>query len=114
MPNPRALAPLADELRPSYPGQIALASVLVLCLLVVTGLGWSLWAFGTTLEGVAAAPALGVAMLALIGLIFERIGVPITGWMGPTATSLVTAGAGFALLIRGRRTPSAASDRTSA
>jgi hypothetical protein len=114
VPNPRSLPPLADELTPSSPRQIALASAGILALLLITGLGWSLWAFGPTLEGVAAAPALGVAMLAIVALASERAGVPLTGSIGPTLIVVATAAVGFGLMTRRLRRPSAASDRTSA
>jgi hypothetical protein len=100
VPNARALPPLADELTPSSPVQIAVSSIAILVLLAFAGLGWSLWAFGSTLEGVAAAPALGVAMLAAIGLACERAGIPVTGSIGPTSIFLLTAAAGFVLRSR--------------
>ena len=114
VPGPRDLAPLADELTPSSPAQITLASAGILALLLLAGLGWSLWAFGPSLEAVALAPALGAAMLAITGLATERSGIPITGSAGPTLILVATAAAGFAFRRCGRRTPSAASDRTSA
>lgn len=114
VPDPRPLPPLAGELTPSSPVQIAVASASIFALLLIAGLGWSVWAFGPTLEAVAAAPALGVAMLALIGLVFERAGMPVTGSIGPTLIVMATTGGGFGLRSWAQRRPSAASDRTSA
>ncbi len=105
VPGPIPLAALPDETVPSSPGGIALATFETLALLLVVGLGWSWWTFGEPVTAVAAAPAFGAAFLALVGLIGERFGVPISGSWGPTAISAVAGGCGFVLLALERKSP---------
>ena len=52
------------------------------------------------MTAVAAAPGFGVAALAIVGLLAERLGLPLTGSWGPTLISLVAGGLGYGLLVR--------------
>jgi hypothetical protein len=104
VPDPRPLPPLPDELGASSSAGIAFATVATLVLLLVIGLGWSTWALGEGVNAVAAAPAFGAAMLVLVGIAAERLGVPLTGTWGPTAISAATGGGGYILFLAFKRT----------
>jgi hypothetical protein len=99
VPDPRPLAALPDELASSSPKTIAIGSIAVFVLMLLVGLGWSLWAFGETTGAVTMAPAFGAAILAIVGLAAELIGVPISGSWGPTLISAVAGGSGYLLLV---------------
>lgn len=85
-----------------------IGSVGILVVWFVVGLGWAIAL--VPLEGlvrVGVAPALGIAMLALAGLIADRVGIRLSGVTGLT-TVLVTAAAGAVgawVLFRVRRDP---------
>ncbi|MDP9329981.1 MAG: hypothetical protein M3P11_04985 [Actinomycetota bacterium] len=104
VPDPRPLPPLPDELRASSSAGIAFATIATVILLLVIGLGWSTWALGEGVSAVAAAPAFGAAMLVLVGIAAERLGVPLTGTWGPTAISAATGGGGYILFLAFKRT----------
>jgi hypothetical protein len=98
--DPRPL-PVGDgELSGSSPWLIVGATLLVAALLWGLGYGWARWTFGDTVTAAAAAPGFGVAALAIVGLLAERLGVPLTGPWGPTLISLVAGGLGYGLLVR--------------
>jgi hypothetical protein len=103
VPNPRPLPPLPDELLASSSAGIAATTLVTLVLLLVIGLGWSRWAFGEGVGAVAAAPASGAAMLLLVGIAAERLGVPLTGTWGPTAISAATGGGGYVVFLAFKR-----------
>jgi hypothetical protein len=48
---------------------------------------------------VALAPVFGLAALILAGLVADRVGVPLDGWVGPTAVSTVAGCGGYLLLL---------------
>ena len=98
--DPRPLAAGDGELVASSPWAIVGATLAVAVLLWGLGYGWSRWTFGDTVTAAAAAPGFGVAALAIVGLLAERLGVPLTGSWGPTLISLVAGGLGYGLLIR--------------
>ena len=93
-------APVAPSatLRPGAGRRIALASLLALALFAIGGYGWM---------GVAAschrpvvlgiAPAVGLVAFVVIAIALERVGVPLTGGIGPTVVSVVTVVGGFVL-----------------
>ena len=103
VPDPRPLAALPDELKPSSPSAIAIGSIAVFVLMMLVGLGWSSWAFDDTTGAVAMAPALGAATLAIVGLACELIGIPISGAWGPTLISAVAGGSGYVLFVIERK-----------
>lgn len=100
VPDPRPLAAGGGELTASSSWAIVGSTLLVAALLWTLGYGWSRWTFGDRVSAVAAAPGFGVAALAIVGLLAERLGVPLTGSWGPTLISLVAGGLGYGLLIR--------------
>ena len=103
VPDPRPLPRAHDELAPSSPIAIALASVTVLALLWVVGAGWSRWAFDDRIAAAATAPAFGAATLTIAALALERVGVPLDGRWGPALASILAALAGYALrLVQGK------------
>jgi len=97
--DPRPLAEGPDELRVSSPIGIATATLAIAMLLWVVGFGWAMWTFGDRVAASATAPAFGVAVLGLVGLALERVGVPLTGSWGPTAVSVLGGGLGYLFLV---------------
>jgi hypothetical protein len=92
-----AVAPV-DPLVPSSPAGIAIASVGVLALLWIAGYGWA----RTAVDPVAAAalaPVFGLASLIVAAIVADRVGVPLDGWIGPTAVSAVAGCGGYLLLF---------------
>lgn len=98
--DPRALPAGDGELTASSPWMIAGATLAVALFLWVLGFGWARVTFADRVTAVAAAPGFGAAGLAIVGLLAERVGVPLTGSWGPTLISLVAGGLGYGLLIR--------------
>jgi hypothetical protein len=99
VPGPRALAPLPGEVAPSNAFAITGATVLALMLLWAAGLGWARWTFDDDVTAVAAAPGFGVAILAVVGLTMERVGVPLDSRWGPALVSVVAGGLGYLLFV---------------
>lgn len=97
--DPRPIPATADELQPSSPNAIAVATVLIGLLLWVVGFGWARWALGDKVAAAATAPGFGVAVLGVMGLALERAGVPLTGSWGPTLISVMGGGLGYLLLV---------------
>jgi hypothetical protein len=97
-------APAAREpLAPSSPGGIALAAVTTLALAGVVGFGWSRWALRDRVAAIAFAPALGVATLVLAAVSLERLGLPLTGGVGPKVVVLVAGAGGYLVRMVGER-----------
>jgi hypothetical protein len=105
VPGPRPLPRGEDELAPSSPVAIALASVAVLALLWVVGAGWSRWAFDDHVAAMATAPAFGAATLTVVALTLERVGAPLDGRWGPALASVLAGFGGYALgRVQGKAT----------
>jgi len=109
---PVATPPPAPPLRPSSPGAIALASAAALALLAAIGWPWA--RIGVRPEAgrspwlaLAAAPAVGGALLTLAAVAAERLGVPLSGTAGPAAISAAVGLGGEALrrVVEGRAVP---------
>jgi hypothetical protein len=98
--DPRPLPAADGELESSSPWAIAGAAVAMAALLWAIGYGWARWTFGDRVTALAAAPGFGTAVLAIVGLLVERVGVPLTGSWGPTLISLLAGGLGYGLLVR--------------
>jgi hypothetical protein len=99
VPGPVPVAPIPGEPVPSSPTAIAFATLFAALLLWVVGAGWSRWTFEDPVIAAAAAPGFGVATIAIVGLVLERAGVPLTGAWGPTLISALAGGLGYLLLI---------------
>lgn len=102
---PAPVAEPVDPLVPSSPAGIALASIAVLGLLGAAGLGWARAWLGPGMSSVALAPALGLALLTIAGILLDRLGVSLAGSIGPTiATALAGAGGYLTWFVLERRT----------
>ena len=99
IPGPSPLPPARDPLEPSSPTGIALAAIAILVLTGAVGFGWARWAGLDLLSAIAAAPAFGVATLALGGVASDRLGLRLSGGLGSTIVTLFAAGAGYLLLV---------------
>ena len=99
IPGPSPLPPARDPLEPSSPAGIVLAALTMLALTGVGGFGWARWAGLDLPSAVAVAPAFGVATLTLGGVVSERLGLPLSGSVGPTIVTLLAAGAGALLVV---------------
>ena len=84
-----------DPLEPSSPGEILLAASAVLSLLFVAGSGWAGVFARDAVARLALAPLCGLAALVLAGIALERLGVPLTGSVGPTLVSASSGGGGY-------------------
>ena len=93
--SPRAV----DPLEPSSPGGILLATFAVLSLLFVAGYGWAAAFAPDAVARLALAPLCGTAALVLAGIALERLGVPLTGSVGPTVVSASAGGSGYLVLL---------------
>jgi len=84
-----------DPLEPSSPGEILLATFAVLALLFVAGYGWAATFARDPVTRLALAPLCGMATLVLAGIAMERLGMPLTGSVGPTVVSASAGGGGY-------------------
>lgn len=88
-----------DPLEPSSPEEILLAAFAVLSLLFVAGFGWAGVFARDAVARLALAPLCGLAALVLAGIALERLGVPLTGSVGPTVVSASSGGGGYLLRL---------------
>jgi hypothetical protein len=87
-----------DPLEPSSAAGIAWASIVALALLTVAGYGWARIGLADPITAAAAAPAVGAAMLILVGTALDAIGVALGTTVGALAASAIGGGGGY--LIR--------------
>jgi hypothetical protein len=103
LPSAVKPGPASEPLEPSSPGRIAVATFAVLALLTTGGYGW---ARAMALDGwtsATLAPAFGTAALILGGIALERLGLPLTGSVGPTVVSALAGGGGYLAWLFGER-----------
>jgi hypothetical protein len=104
-----AIAPPVDPLDPTSFPWIALSMLIVLVALGAAGYGWARAAGMDVVDGLAVSPAFGMSALTLVAIAGERLGVPLTGFLGPAFLALVGGGGGYALrFVLERRTGSQA------
>jgi hypothetical protein len=87
-----------DPLEPSSAAGIAWASIVALALLTVAGYGWARIGLADAITAAAAAPAVGAAMLILVGIALDALGVALGTTVGALAVSAIAGGGGY--LIR--------------
>ena len=87
-----------DPLEPSSAAGIAWASIVALALLAVAGYGWARIGLADAITAAAAAPAVGAAMLILVGTALDALGVALGTAAGALAASAIAGGGGY--LIR--------------
>ena len=92
---PPAMSHPVDPMEPSSPGEILLAAFAALALLLVAGSGWAGVFARDAVARLALAPICGMAALILVGIALERVGMPLTGSVGPTVVSVVGGGGGY-------------------
>jgi hypothetical protein len=95
--------PAREPLTPSSPAGIALAAVGIGALAWVAGFGWSRWTFRDGPTAIAMAPAFGIATLILVAIALERLGLPLSGSVGPTVVVAVAGGGGYVVRMVGER-----------
>jgi hypothetical protein len=99
-----------EPLEPSSAAGIAWASIATLALLWFAGYGWSRMGFEDGITAVAAAPAIGAAMLILVATALDAIGVRLGTAVAALAVSALAGGGGYLgwfVLERRARTRSA-------
>jgi hypothetical protein len=96
VPAPRSLTALEGEPSGSAPWPIAGSTVAILAMLWIVGAGWAAWTFGDRVTAAATAPAFGAAVLTIVALALERVGLPLTGSWGPTLASALAGLGGYA------------------
>lgn len=84
-----------DPLEPSSAAQIAWASIATLALLWVAGFGWARMGFEDAIAAVAAAPAIGAAVLILVATVLDASGVRLGATTGGLAASALAGGGGY-------------------
>jgi hypothetical protein len=84
-----------DPLDPSTAAGIAWASIAGLLLLTVVGYGWARIGLGDAITAVAAAPAIGAALLILAATALDAVGVPLGTTAGALAASALAGGGGY-------------------
>jgi MFS family permease len=84
-----------DPLEPSTAAGIALASIAGLLLLTVVGYGWARIGLGDSITAVAAAPAIGAAVLILVATALDAFGVALGTAAGAVAASALAGGGGY-------------------
>ena len=94
----RDVFPLVDPLEPASAARIAWASIATLALLWVAGYGWARIGLADTITAAAAAPAIGAAMLILVSIALDALGVQLGRATGALAASALAGGGGY--LIR--------------
>jgi len=87
-----------DPLEPSSAAGITWASIAALLLLAVVGYGWARIGLADTVTAAAAAPAIGAAMLILVGTALDALGVALGTTVGALVVSATAGGGGY--LIR--------------
>ncbi|MEA2581435.1 MAG: hypothetical protein QOE83_2327 [Actinomycetota bacterium] len=95
--NLEAAPEMRDPLVPSSPTGIIFATLAVIALLAVAGAGWASWAVRDPLDVCLSAPAFGTAVMVLAGVVLERLGLPLSGWVGPTVVSALSGAGGYVL-----------------
>lgn len=104
-----------DPLGPSSPGENAVVTFVVLALVALIGYGWARAVTDDAFTAAALAPALGTAALILAGIALERLGVPLSGSVGPTVVSgLVGIGGYLVWLVLQRRVRTSAAHEVDA
>jgi hypothetical protein len=92
---PRKDSSPIDPLEPASAAGIAWASIAGLLLLAVVGYGWARIGLGDSITAVAAAPAIGAAMLILVATALDALGVPLGSTGGAVAASALAGGGGY-------------------
>jgi hypothetical protein len=99
------LFPLVDPLEPFTAAGIAWASIAGLLLLTVVGFGWAQVGLGDAITAVAAAPAIGAAVLILVATALDAVGMHLGTTAGALAASALTGSGGYlARFVLERRT----------
>ena len=101
-----------DPLEPSSRGQILLTTIASLFLLLVAGFGWAGTFTAESVTRLMLALPCGMAALVLSGIVLERLGMPLTGWAGPTLVSALACGSGYfaRFLLERRAGPKSSSE----
>ena len=89
--------------RPSNPPAIVFATLSILALLAVLGLGFALVVFDDLVTAIAAAPAFGAAALTLTAVALDRLGLRLAELPVALAASALAGLGGFALLLVTKR-----------
>lgn len=89
--------------RPSNPPAIVFATVSILALLVVLGLGYAFAAFDDPVTGIATSPAFGAAALTIAAVMLDLAGLRLAELPVALAASALAGLGGLALLLVQRR-----------
>lgn len=87
------------EFGPSTPLAIASATIAILAMLTVLGLGYALVSFDDRVRAIATAPAFGAAALTLAAVALDRLGLRLAQIPVALAASALAGLGGFALLL---------------
>ena len=110
-PGPRPLAPVPGEPGISSPLAMSLAALATFVLLAAIGYGWARWGIGGAGAALLAAPACGVAILTVVAVAAERLGVPLDASASTFVLSALAGGSGYVLVaLRGPAVPAGEGD----
>jgi hypothetical protein len=102
-----------DPLEPSSAAGIAWASITTLALLWAAGYGWARIGLADAITAAASAPAVGAAMLILVGTALDALGVALGTTVGALAVSVLAGGGGYLIrFVVERRAGSGAAPQT--
>jgi hypothetical protein len=89
----------AGSIRPSPTWRIVLAAVGTLGLVWIVGFGWARAFAGRGVTATAVAPASGIAVIVIGGLLVDRLGIRLTGAI-PAILSVALGASGYAFAAR--------------
>jgi hypothetical protein len=103
-PSPDRPRPSIDALTVPSTGMIAIASIIVLTLLWIVGYGWARACIGPGTTGIALAPAFGVVVTTIAGVVVDRLGFRLGGSTASTVAAASACACGYlaALLLERR------------
>lgn len=107
--GPLPSRPLGAAVAPSAPDglvQVSLVGGATLAMLTLAGLGWGLALFPRGLrsfEALALAPAMGIAVIVIVGLLVDAVGIRLAGFGGALVPVIAAAGGTAVAVSRLRR-----------
>jgi hypothetical protein len=98
-----ASAPISEEPHALSRGGVVLALLLVAGVLCLAGYGWASSLRRDRFETVSLTPACGLAAIVIAAITVERLGIPLSGSVGPTVALALAIVPGYVLTWRSPR-----------
>lgn len=102
--GPAPVSPVVEAPPPGpAPGTLLVAAAVAILLLVIAGSGWTAGLISASrLSQLAIAPAVGLAVITIVGISFARFGMPVRGGLAWAIIGVSTLGGWLTLLITRR------------